>query len=599
MTPNDETLPPSKPFPSSSTGSGGGISVGAKTPEPGEEALTSIGPYEVVEKLGSGGMGVVYKCHDASLRRFVAVKVLRKKFSGDKSYQRRFRREAQTIASLSHSCVAHVYGIGEVGTEADPLLYIVMEHVDGPSVERLLAQETKLPVDRALSIVRDTALGLKAAHAKGIVHRDIKPSNLLVTGDGTVKIVDFGLAKELTSPNSFTDEGVVMGTPHYISPEQGRGRGVDHRSDIYSLGATFYHLVTGKPPFEGSSQVSVIVSHVNDEPPAPSTVERSVTEPCSRLILKMMAKSTETRHQSYDELLADLDAVGRGQSPLGANWAALETQALKPGRIRRRTLGWAAAGLLGAAAAVVSVMLLLPPPALDAEKRQAYGAWLKDREDGGVVLDMDFASLPAEMPGRESWRSLLLPPREPQTQAAPPDVRGGALRWDSYDRPFACGLRFDLIDEVQVEVGASSSFDLGLAIVDPLTRGGRHLLLRLRPSEETQDPLVAVRGGERVMSPEARLKAIPRLLGLGPCAIFLEMKDEPQGTRVTVRLERKKDGSHVFEGSCMLPGQGWRTGVVVLQTQSPVKPFSAALDRVLIAGRLARPASVEEVPWRS
>src|SRR5688572_16949328 len=211
----DETLPPSLPVPTGGTSRPRALplEVDGAPPE-------RIGPYRVIERLGVGGMGVVYKCHDETLNRHVALKVLQQKFASDEHYRRRFHREARTIASLSHPAIAHVYGIGEVESVSGPVVYILMELVAGPSVETLLQRDGALPVARALDLVRDTARGLDAAFAKGIVHRDIKPSNLLVTPSGGVKIVDFGLAKEVGGENSMTAEGIVLGTPHYISPEQ-------------------------------------------------------------------------------------------------------------------------------------------------------------------------------------------------------------------------------------------------------------------------------------------------------------------------------------------------------------------------------------------
>ncbi len=598
---SDETLPPQKPFPSATTDPPSRVSVGTIGDDPGEETFSTIGPYRVVEKLGSGGMGVVYKCDDPGLKRFVAVKVLRKKYSNDESYQRRFRREAQTIASLSHASIAHIYGIGEVGSPTGPLLYIVMEQVDGPSIEKLLATEKKLAVDHATALARDTALGLKAAFAKGIVHRDIKPSNLIVSSSGTLKIVDFGLAKELRAESSLTDEGIVMGTPHYISPEQGRGRPVDHRSDIYSLGATFYHMLTGRPPFEGSSQVSVIVSHVNDTPVAPHEVEPSVPEAVSSVALKMMAKSVDDRYQTYDEIVADLEQLLMGGAPTSSQLRRAETQPIEPSPLRR-SRGWAlaTAGLVVLIAATLAVILAPAPPAIDAARREACAGWLKDRDDGGVILTMDFSSPPPERAGRETWRSLLVPLESPPNAESRPQLQTNALRWDSFEQPIACGFRFSAIDEVQVGVGiGSGTCDIGFAIVDATAPTRRRLLVRLRPSEETLEPLVAERGSERALPSAGRLAPVPRLLGQGAFVVFLELKPSPVGTLVSLRIDRKKDRSQHYQGQCELEGSDWRQGVLVLQMQSPVKPFSASLDRVVISGKVARPAGVEDLSWRS
>jgi tRNA A-37 threonylcarbamoyl transferase component Bud32 len=602
---NDETLPPQNPFPGSSTAKGS--TRGAPSPADGaEERLTTLGPYRVVEKLGSGGMGVVYKCDEPALRRFVAIKVLRGKFSNDEGYRRRFVREAQTIASLSHPAIAHVYGIGEVDERTGKLLYIVMEHVDGESIEHILERDDKVPVERALSLVRQTALGLRAAHAKGIVHRDVKPSNLLVDSQGSVKIVDFGLAKDLGNANSITDEGIVMGTPHYISPEQGRGWVVDHRSDIYSLGATFYHMVTGHPPFEGSSQVSVIVSHVNDAPPAPHEVEREIPPVISRVILRMMAKSATGRYGTYDELLEDLERLERGEVP-AADASAAESKEAPPVRAtsprsrRRRILVSAAVAALAIAVGAAAWRAVIQPPRLAAEKRAAYGGWIRERDDGSILLNMDFTTPPEERAGKESWRSLLVLSGSAASDPGKPTLDGGVLRWDSFEKPFCCGLDFERVDEVQVHLGASSgSFDWGVAIVDPRGSQRRFLLFRLRPTAETLRPILAMRGHEAEPAPSLdALPPVPRRWGEGPCSAFLEFQRVGASTRIAVRIDRQRDGRHLYQAACELPGVDWASGVVVIQTMSPQKPFSASLQRLAMVGRLASPPGVEEVPWRS
>ncbi len=597
----DETLPPQKPFPSCTEEPHFPANVGRNLDDPGEEALSTMGPYRVVEKLGSGGMGVVYKCDDPGLKRFVAVKVLRKKYSNDESYQRRFRREAQTIASLSHASVAHIYGIGEVGTSTGSFLYIVMEYLDGPSIEKLLAIEKKLPIKLATELARDTALGLKAAFAKGIVHRDIKPSNLLVSPSSGLKIVDFGLAKELRGENSLTDDGIVMGTPHYISPEQGRGHPVDHRSDIYSLGATLYHMLTGQPPFEGPNQVSVIVSHVNDTPRPPHDIEPSVPESASRVVLKMMAKAAEDRYQSYDEVLTDLDEILNGVSSTPGTLRRAETRLIEAPEPRKgRMWALAALSLITLIAATLAFLLAPPAPAIDAAQREAYAGWIKDRDDGGILLTMDFSAPPPERAGRETWRSLLVPVSNAPETGPRPQIQGGTLRWESFENPVACGFRFEAIDEVQIGIGqGAGSCDLGFSVLDSKAPRGRHLLVRLRPSEVTLEPLVAERGGERAKLLGPDLAPVPRLLGQGPFVVFLGLKTLAQNTHLSLRIHRKKDGSQHYEAQCELEGTDWRQGILVLQMQSPVKPFSASIDQVVISGKVARPAVMEDFSWRS
>lgn len=598
VNPNDETLPPQKLF--------AGTALERSTPPQGDRAsgpaedddLLEIGGFSVLEKLGSGGMGVVYKCADIALRRFVAIKVLRRKYSRDENYQRRFRREAQTIASLSHASIAHVYGIGEVETTSGPLLYIVMEHVDGPSLERELASRGRLPPARVLELLRQSAAGLKSASLKGIVHRDIKPSNLLLTAAGELKIVDFGLAKELGTDASITDEGIVLGTPHYISPEQGRGQPVDHRSDMYSLGATAYHLVTGRPPFEGGSQVSVIVSHVSQSPEAPEHLEPAVPPGLSRVLLRLLSKSPEDRYPSYDALLEDLDRLARGQEvPLAPSAA----RAVGSTRAGRRFRGLLAAGLvLAVGGTALAWTLLEPAPAIDRAHREALGKWLVERPDGGVLLNLDFGSPPPERAGQPSWRSLLMF-SQAAPGAQPPDLREGALRWQSFEAPVVLGLRFEVVEEIQVEVGAGSgACDLELSLVDAEAPSRRRLDLRLRPGEETRDPLVATLSGEPVGArDDARPLPVPHLLGQGAFTIYLELQRVDQGVLARLRLDRKKDGARIYESSQVFPGTFWSSGVVSLRSESPVKPFSAAVHRLAVSGRLARPSTLEESTWRS
>ena len=243
----------------------------------------------------------------------MAIKVLHDKYGRDEHYQARFRREARSLASLSHPSIAQIFSIDSA---EDDSLYIVMEYVEGHSVQERLAEEGSFSAAEAVRSILQVARGLQAALEGGLVHRDIKPSNLLLRPDGVVKIVDFGLSKEVSKDNTLTEEGIVLGTPHYLSPEQGRGKPVDHRSDIYALGATFYHMVTGKPPFEGRSQVSIIVAHVEEDPPSPRTLCSNVPDALSEVIGKMMARKVTDRYETYDQLVEDLELLENGKNPV-------------------------------------------------------------------------------------------------------------------------------------------------------------------------------------------------------------------------------------------------------------------------------------------
>ncbi|MCA8924410.1 MAG: serine/threonine protein kinase, partial [Planctomycetes bacterium] len=286
-------------------------------PTPGEQHMilppgTVLGRYTLEGPLGKGGMGVVYKAHDTSLNRHVALKVLSSELSRNSQFTARFRREAQACAQLSHPNITHIYTISE---DTDPCQYFVMEFVDGPTLAERVEAEGPLPFPEILEIARQTARGLQAAARHKIVHRDIKPSNLMLTSSKQVKITDFGLAKaraDMGHTLDLTSTGVVMGTPLFMSPEQGRGKTIDHRSDIYSLGATLFFLAYGCPPFEADSPVAIILRHINDQVVFPDT--RETPEAIKGLLRYMLAKDVSRRPQDYDALLADIDRAERGET---------------------------------------------------------------------------------------------------------------------------------------------------------------------------------------------------------------------------------------------------------------------------------------------
>lgn len=267
-----------------------------------------VGVYAVQTVIGQGGMGVVYEAHDSDLERNVALKVLSRELCRNPRFIDRFRREARAAARLNHPNITHVYSIGEEAGNH----YFVMELVRGTNLADLVAKEGPLPIRKAVDITRQTAQGLRAAAQSQIIHRDVKPSNLLVTSDGEVKITDFGLAKAIMgSAVELTTTGVVMGTPVYMSPEQGRGKDVDARSDIYSLGATLYFLLIGKPPFEGDSPIAIILKHLNEPLRFPEGCE--LPGPLRSVIIQMMRKDAQERYQDYDSLIEDLERLLLGE----------------------------------------------------------------------------------------------------------------------------------------------------------------------------------------------------------------------------------------------------------------------------------------------
>lgn len=261
-----------------------------------------INRYEIIAKIGSGGMADVYKAKDHVLNRLVAIKVLKQEYSTDATFVKKFRVEAQSAAGLSHPNIVSVYDVGE----DDGVYFIVMELVQGITLKNYIDMKGKLDIREALNISVQIASGLSAAHENRIIHRDIKPQNIIMSRDGKVKVTDFGIAKVADSTTVTT---TAAGTVHYISPEQARGGYSDERSDIYSLGITMYEMVTGRVPFEGETNVAVALMHIQSEMVPPRKLEPSIPVSFEKIILKCTQKKPERRYASAKELIADLRKV--------------------------------------------------------------------------------------------------------------------------------------------------------------------------------------------------------------------------------------------------------------------------------------------------
>ena len=255
--------------------------------------------YEVLSKVGAGGMADVYKGRDQMLNRYVAIKVLKKEFREDENFVRKFRSEAQASAGLLHPNVVNVYDVGE----DRGLYYMVMELVEGITLKEYIEKKGRLSHKEVISIAIQMCSGIGAAHAAGIIHRDIKPQNIIISKDGKVKVTDFGIAKAVTSNTISTN---AMGSVHYTSPEQARGGFSDQKSDIYSIGITLYEMVTGQVPFNGDSTVSVAIKHLQEEITAPSELVSDIPYSLEQIILKCTQKNAERRYPNTDELIQDL-----------------------------------------------------------------------------------------------------------------------------------------------------------------------------------------------------------------------------------------------------------------------------------------------------
>jgi beta-lactam-binding protein with PASTA domain/tRNA A-37 threonylcarbamoyl transferase component Bud32 len=271
------------------------------------------GRYELDGVVGRGGMAEVYRARDIRLDRIVAIKTLRTDLARDQIFQARFRREAQSAASLNHPSIVAVYDTGEDMTSGVPVPYIVMEYVDGRTVRDLLQEGHRLLPERSLEIIDGVLRALDYSHQAGIVHRDIKPGNVMVTRNGDVKVMDFGIARAMSDAQAtMTQTAQVIGTAQYLSPEQARGERVDSRSDLYSTGCLLYELLTGRPPFTGDSPVAIAYQHVRENPVPPSRVDPDVPPWADAIVLKAMAKAPADRYQTAADMRADLQRAASG-----------------------------------------------------------------------------------------------------------------------------------------------------------------------------------------------------------------------------------------------------------------------------------------------
>src|SRR3984885_2321884 len=277
------------------------------------------GRYELDGVVGRGGMAEVYRARDIRLDRIVAIKTLRADLARDQIFQARFRREAQSAASLNHPSIVAVYDTGEDMATGVPVPYIVMEYVDGRTVRDLLQEGHRLLPERSLEIIDGVLRALEYSHQAGIVHRDIKPGNVMVTRNGDIKVMDFGIARAMSDAQAtMTQTAQVIGTAQYLSPEQARGERVDARSDLYSTGCLMYELLTGRPPFTGDSPVAIAYQHVRENPVPPSRVDPSLPPWADSIVLKAMAKSANDRYQSAAEMQADIQRAASGMQVAAA-----------------------------------------------------------------------------------------------------------------------------------------------------------------------------------------------------------------------------------------------------------------------------------------
>lgn len=263
------------------------------------------GRYELIEKIGEGGMAIVYKAKCRLLNRYVAIKILRPEYTKNKQFIENFKNESQAAAGLQHPNIVSVYDVGKEGD----IHFIVMELVDGKPLSEIIEEKAPLDYKVAIEITRQVASALSLAHKNNIIHRDVKPHNIMITKDGTAKLADFGIAKAVSDSPLASETTKIIGSVHYFSPEQARGSYVDERSDIYSLGIVLYEMLTGQVPFDGDNPVQVALMHINDEIVPPSKIVSGIPPALEKLVMKATDKYQTNRYRNAEELLEDIDNI--------------------------------------------------------------------------------------------------------------------------------------------------------------------------------------------------------------------------------------------------------------------------------------------------
>ena len=375
--------------------------VTLQTPSKGlQRGTTFARRFEIIEAIGQGGMGTVYKAYDSKIREVVALKLLKPEIASDLEVIERFRNEIKLARQVSHRHVCRMYDLGEEWLS----IYISMEYVPGEDLKSFIRRSGHLNEAKAVGLAKQIAEGLAEAHRIGVVHRDLKPQNIMIDRDGNAKIMDFGIARSLHTRGA-TGTGVIIGTPEYMAPEQAEGRDIDHRVDIYALGAILFEMVTGRVPFEGETPLSIVLKHRSEPPADPHDINAQISAGLSRIVLKCLAKKREDRYASAADVLEDLSAVERalpvtGQATVRARPVTDREITVK---FRLKKMLWPGLPLFLAFAAAVFVIIQLA-----------------DRADTGRALSRVRPTAEASRRGAE------IPPPSPPAEPAITGLAGGS-----------------------------------------------------------------------------------------------------------------------------------------------------------------------------
>ncbi len=548
--------------------------------------------YELLERLGGGGMAVVYKGRDTFLNRMVTVKVLRSEYASDEAFVARFRREAQAVARLSHPNIVNIH---DVGIE-DEIHYLVMEFVDGRNLKTVIRNEAPISPKRAVAIIRQICDALQHAHNNNIVHRDVKPHNILITADGRAKLTDFGIAREASAATlTYTD--TVVGSVHYLSPEQARGEVAGTGSDIYSLGVVAFELFSGKLPFEGDTPIGVAMKHVQEDPPDLKEISPAVTKPISLAVGKALQKRVEERFTSAEDMAQTLEAALDNESDGEEDSDDMNTRVLpavgknggnKKNRNRRRYLwaGTITAFLLLLTAGVilawnqylntpdVKVPNVTGLPVGEAQemlenkslRSQVAGEEFSDQYDQGIVIRQSIG--PDDPPAKPDRLIALTVSKGPDMREVP-DLRGMSQA-EAMTLLIENGLR--LSDEKNEEY--SDEVDKGLIISQKPkigTLAKKNSIVQITVSLGPEPEIIEMPDLINLREGEARGILDDNNLQVG--SITWEYSSDITYGRITEQVP--KAGDEVKEGTSVEivlstgPGPGTRNATVTLTDEIP------------------------------
>jgi len=546
---------------------------------------TSLGPFLLEEKIGEGGMGIVYRARDPQLRRLVAIKRIHDRYEKDENYCRRFLGEARAVAAVSHPNIAQIYSIH--GSEGGEPPFFAMEYIEGLSADARVRRDGPLPLPLAIDIAIQAARGLRAAQQRGIVHRDVKPSNLLLDDRDQVKLVDFGLALQvgdLTTPHQEEEE--ILCTPHYVSPEQARGWWVDHRSDIYSLGCTLYFLVTGCEPFQRQNRVDLFVAHANERPPPPSTSRPEVPASLDLLIGRMLEKRPEDRPADYDELIASLEAVREELVPLAPR---------RSGGARAMRIAATAIGIVLLAAAVWWTRR--GSEAVEFPVEQHFrGVYIAGEPFEMLHFDFTPNAAPPAGPLARHFPAAPLSADDPASTARPPTIQDGELRWTNYSAPVRLpylsefrevelrGLRFLHRQDFRLAIGVDDGRNedrLEVVLAVNLDGPNERIVRCFDHGEEVEVATEPPRPDFRVRSNESYVLRLVR-----------ESSEDPRLAPFRLVLAQETPDGRLAEQANVVfrvPVARLRSGGIVLQSQcSWANRWMVSVEEILVRGTLDR-----------